>query len=63
MSDEQQIRALMQTWLEATKAGDTARVLELIASGRGVLASWATGDGRARGVRSGASGESRANRH
>ena len=31
MSDEQQIEALMQTWLEATKAGDSARVLELIA--------------------------------
>ncbi len=31
MNDEQQIAALMQTWLEATKAGDTVRVLELIA--------------------------------
>ena len=31
MSDEQQIRALIQTWLGATKAGDAARVLELIA--------------------------------
>jgi uncharacterized protein (TIGR02246 family) len=31
MTDEQQIAALMQTWLEATRAGDTVRVLELIA--------------------------------
>ena len=30
-SDEQEIRDLVSTWLEATKAGDTEKVLELMA--------------------------------
>ena len=30
MSDEEQIRALVETWMSATTAGDTARVLELM---------------------------------
>ncbi len=30
MNDEQEIRQLVATWFEATKAGDSARVLELM---------------------------------
>ena len=30
-SDEQEIRDLVSTWLEATEAGDTEKVLELMA--------------------------------
>jgi uncharacterized protein (TIGR02246 family) len=30
MNDEQQIRALMQTWMDATKSGDIQTVLDLM---------------------------------
>jgi ketosteroid isomerase-like protein len=30
-NDEQAIRELVQTWMDATKKGDTARVLQLMA--------------------------------